>query len=272
MSEPTRLRVRLTLQPMEDRAMPAVLPTMPAAALHAPAVVEAHDHDDDHTVIRVRPASGHVRAKSASHPGMQWQCNAYNSLHDEPSECSDPGKGGKWVRDPNAPTQTANTNTGFQWQVGGNLGPYNVSYNSNSGLSVGRSLPVTNNFNLGGVLNNNGSSIRVGGTLGGYGLQGSYTPSTGQVGAIGRVPFTAGGIPMYGMGTANLGRTDWNGMVGAGVGTSNFGINGQIGYRGNGGYQTMYDALTGSINNAYNGLYNVYQRYTNPATYQFPMY
>jgi hypothetical protein len=37
----------------------------------------------------------------------KWICNAYNSTHDGPSECSDPGKGGHWITESNPNAQAA---------------------------------------------------------------------------------------------------------------------------------------------------------------------
>jgi hypothetical protein len=37
----------------------------------------------------------------------KWRCNAYGSLHDDPSECSDPSQGGVWITQPSPAAEQA---------------------------------------------------------------------------------------------------------------------------------------------------------------------
>jgi hypothetical protein len=48
-----------------------------------------------------------VLAKAKQNAPKKWRCYAYNSLHNDPSECSNPGAGGVWITQPTDETDQA---------------------------------------------------------------------------------------------------------------------------------------------------------------------
>ena len=72
-------------------------------AVRGAADLENHYGQTTVTLIDVRTGitkQGTVTLAGSADAGgvkLKWKCNAYGSLHDQISECSDPSKGGQWI-------------------------------------------------------------------------------------------------------------------------------------------------------------------------------
>lgn len=133
---------RLTANPVAGSPMAQirleagdVITALDGQAIRSGADLDNHVSQTSVTLVDVRTGqtkvgyvnlAGTVAGQPDPSPGqlkLKWKCNAYHTMHDNPSDCSDPGKGGVWVTD--GDTTVSRTQPPLQpYQTSGAMQPY----------------------------------------------------------------------------------------------------------------------------------------------------